>query len=91
MIISAKFASVCPCCSVRIVPGTKVEWSKGAKAKHVDCGAAPVATTAPVSRPRQDLSRLDDLDLADRGLVRVSGPRGTYIRRATKWELQDMY
>lgn len=45
MIISAKFASVCPSCSARIVPGTKVEWSKGAKAKHVVCGStAPVAT-----------------------------------------------
>ena len=29
MIITAKFASVCPCCSQRIVPGSKIEWSKG--------------------------------------------------------------
>jgi hypothetical protein len=43
MIISAKFASVCPCCNARIVPGTKVEWTKGSKARHVTC--QPVSTT----------------------------------------------
>lgn len=49
MTITAKFASVCPCCSMRIQPGAKVEWSKGSPAKHVKCpsaGSAPVAATA---------------------------------------------
>ena len=32
MIITAKFASVCPCCNSRIVPGSNVEWSKGSPA-----------------------------------------------------------
>lgn len=51
MIITAKFASVCPCCSVRIDVGSKVEWSKGAKAVHVACAgkAAPVVTREPIS------------------------------------------
>ena len=49
MTITAKFASVCPCCGARIVPGTKVEWSKGSPAKHVGCVGKPV--TATVSRP----------------------------------------
>jgi len=40
MIITAKFASVCPCCSGRITPGAKVEWNKGSKASHVACGTA---------------------------------------------------
>lgn len=41
MIITAKFSSVCPCCSVRIVAGTEVEWSKGEKARHVACRSSP--------------------------------------------------
>ncbi len=50
MIIAAKFASVCPCCSARIEVGSKVEWSKGSKARHVACEAsAPVSATATVS------------------------------------------
>ena len=39
MVITAKFASVCPCCSNRITPGIKVEWSKGSEARHVSCVA----------------------------------------------------
>ena len=53
MIISAKFASVCPCCSSRIAVGSKIEWSKGSKAVHVGCAGKPAAagTTVTVSRP----------------------------------------
>jgi hypothetical protein len=49
MIITAKFASVCPTCSSRIAIGEKVEWSKGSKAAHVACGASG-SRTAPASR-----------------------------------------
>ena len=49
MTITAKFASVCPCCGARIVPGAKVEWSKGSPAKHISCVGKPVTATA--SRP----------------------------------------
>lgn len=42
MVITAKFASVCPCCNARIEVGSKVEWTKGSKARHVACtGPAP--------------------------------------------------
>ena len=44
MIIAAKFASLCPCCSQRIVPGSKVEWSKGSPAKHMACSGAVAST-----------------------------------------------
>lgn len=50
MIITAKFASVCPCCSSRIDVGSRVEWSKGEKARHVACSTAPgarVVASAP--------------------------------------------
>jgi hypothetical protein len=40
MIITAKFASVCPCCNSRIVPGSKVEWTKGSPARHTACAGA---------------------------------------------------
>lgn len=46
MIITAKFASACPCCSSRIQPGSKVEWSKGSKAMHLGCASDPGAKTA---------------------------------------------
>ena len=50
MVITAKFASTCPKCSKPIAIGSKVEWAKGEKAKHVDCGAAaPSAGPSVVS------------------------------------------
>lgn len=61
MIITAKFASVCPCCNARIAVGSKVEWSKGSKACHVACAGKPaVASTARSSSRgsyRQPLGR----------------------------------
>ncbi|MBA3844554.1 MAG: hypothetical protein H0X39_18390 [Actinobacteria bacterium] len=49
MIITAKFASVCPCCSVRIAVGSQVEWIKGEKARHAACAA----TAQPAAQPAQ--------------------------------------
>jgi len=46
MTITAKFASICPCCNGHITPGTKVEWSKGSKARHVACTSASTMPTA---------------------------------------------
>jgi hypothetical protein len=50
MVITAKFASVCPACNARIEVGSKVEWSKGEKARHVSCGGSSAAA-APSSSP----------------------------------------
>lgn len=55
MIITAKFSSVCPKCSGRISVGSKVEWNKGEKASHVDCGAAK-PTVAKVRQPGESAS-----------------------------------
>lgn len=53
MIITAKFASVCPGCSRRILVGEKVEWSRGSRACHAACAGQPVATVvAPSGRSR---------------------------------------
>lgn len=49
MIITAKFASSCPCCSARILVGSKVEWTKGEKARHVACAGSSVP--ARTARP----------------------------------------
>jgi hypothetical protein len=50
MVITAKFASVCPCCGMRVEVGSSVEWSKGEKARHVKCSPTSAPTSAPVSR-----------------------------------------
>lgn len=46
MIITAKFSSTCPKCGQYIDVGSKVEWSKGAKAVHVKCPTG-VASSSP--------------------------------------------
>jgi hypothetical protein len=53
MIITAKFASTCPCCSKPIAVGSKVNWSKGTKASHVSCGASSVASAPVASSTRR--------------------------------------
>lgn len=57
MVITAKFASVCPSCNNRIAVGSKVEWTKGEKAKHVSC---PQTSSAPVAKTERQ-PRLPDL------------------------------
>jgi hypothetical protein len=56
MTITAKFPGTCPACGCAISPGTKVEWSRGSKARHVTCGAS-VSSAAPTparsTRPRR--------------------------------------
>lgn len=58
MTITAKFASTCPCCQQRIVPGVRVEWTRGQPARHLECAASP-ATARPAT---------------DRALVRGTRP-----------------
>lgn len=53
MIITAKFASVCPCCSVRINVGDRIEWSKGSAARHPACKGKTVQQTAPRQSRRE--------------------------------------
>ena len=52
MTITAKFASICPCCNVRIVPGSAVEWSKGSSARHVTCASSSSTRSAPAYMAR---------------------------------------
>ena len=70
MTITAKFASICPKCSVSIIAGDRVNWTPGSMATHVVCPAIrnegdcehPVfhkwdckcARRQPVARPQDD-------------------------------------
>ena len=57
MIITAKFASTCPCCSLPVAVGAQVEWSKGSKAVHVACSGKPSAqATSPRSAYRRGVA-----------------------------------
>jgi len=40
MVITAKYPGRCACCSQPIAAGAKIEWSKGAPARHQACAAA---------------------------------------------------
>lgn len=59
MIITAKFAGTCPCCSGVITVGSKVEWSKGAKAVHAACAGKSAGPTVAKtsSNPRRSYAR----------------------------------
>lgn len=37
MQITAKFSSICPCCNQPLEAGSKVEWQKGQRARHIAC------------------------------------------------------
>jgi hypothetical protein len=45
MTITAKIASVCPSCNLRIQPGTSVDWNPGQKARHITCPVHPADWT----------------------------------------------
>jgi hypothetical protein len=52
MVITAKFAGRCGCCGQSIAAGSKIEWSKGAPAKHAACASGPATAAATVSDRR---------------------------------------
>ncbi len=55
MTITAKFAATCPTCHKAINVGSKIEWSKGARARHASCATPTVASSlgsTPGSRRR---------------------------------------
>ena len=72
MIITAKYASTCPCCRQSIQVGSKVEWSKGSPARHTSCGSTPAAqiTAAPARRSH----------------ARRSPDGERYVKRGCCWE-----
>lgn len=50
MIITSKFQSVCPSCEVVIERGERVQWFRGAAARHEVCPSQKTAASAPVAR-----------------------------------------
>lgn len=76
MIITAKFASVCPSCAGRIEAGSKVEWVKGEKARHVKCPAAGTAARAtPPRAPRAPRGPRYPESAPEAGAHEISGRR----------------
>ncbi len=53
MIITAKFAGRCACCSQPIAVGSKIEWSKGAPAQHEACAGTVTTVASRVRAPRR--------------------------------------
>lgn len=93
MTITAKFASICPGCSKPIRPGDKVEWERGAKAKHSSCaggGEPPTAGSSPAAPGPRSLSVSQDGrrcyitgdTMAVRGLLRDGGCHWDAERKA---------
>ena len=78
MIITAKYASTCSCCRAPIAVGTRIEWAKGAPAKHVECAPqrSAVAAVAAVHGAR-----------GHRGRKRECEECGEYAEPGTRcWE-----
>ena len=72
MVITAKFASSCPCCRQPIQVGSKIEWSKGSPARHIACGSAPGAQIVVRS--------------ATRSFARRSSSGDRYVKTGRCWE-----
>jgi len=49
MTITAKYPGKCACCGLPISVGSKIEWSKGAAARHVACGPVSAVPARRVS------------------------------------------
>lgn len=49
MVITAKYAATCPACRGSILPGERVEWSKGSPARHTACVAGAASAPAPAA------------------------------------------
>lgn len=73
------------------IPGAKYDQRRKAwtvPAEHAD-RAKQIVAAAPKTDTQAELLKLSDAELAERGLVRTSGPRGPYVRRGTPEELND--
>ncbi len=51
MTITAKYAATCSACRRPILPGQRIEWSKGQPVRHTTCGTAD-STSAPARNRR---------------------------------------
>lgn len=77
MIITAKYASMCPQCRARIAVGSKVQWSKGHPAEHVECVSGPRAVVAS-SSGRSHRESLDRRQARRHGWDGIEGSSSYY-------------
>lgn len=57
MVITAKYASTCPDCGNTIREGSKVQWERGQKARHVSCPNGGTGDAAPQGRGRKSWAK----------------------------------
>lgn len=55
MIIVARYDSECPICRLLIKAGSKVEWQKGSKARHLSCLPKPPKLSTCPNHPHVEL------------------------------------
>lgn len=92
MIITAKFASTCPQCTMPIPVGAQVEWERGAKARHAVCPGIHADGAQQTEAPQQprviELAKdgrryyITGDTMAVRGLLRGAGCHWDPERRA---------
>ena len=51
MTITAKFAGRCATCGQTVLPGERIEWSRGTPVRHTQCPTGHVHAAAPRPRP----------------------------------------
>jgi len=80
--MTAKYAGTCTACKAPIARGQRIEWRRGAGARHVDC-AKPGAPTGPTMWSGGRLVELPPLDRACKhcGSAMVWGALGFAICR----------
>jgi predicted nucleic acid-binding Zn ribbon protein len=83
MTITAKFPSICPVCGGAISPGQQVEWERGQKARHTDCGAAASAPAAPAAPRAITVERVGRRSYFRGDTLRV---RGMLRARGAHWD-----
>lgn len=93
MTIVAKYASVCPDCGKTISPGQQVEWERGRKARHTNCGAVGQAPSAASTSRTITLTRdgrrtyIGGDTMAVRGVLKDGGCHWDADRKA--WWIGD--
>ena len=78
MSMVAKFPGVCTACGGKFSAGTRIEWSKGAGARHVGCSAAKTASAASSAQtggPRRREARVPKPTEAERIVYRKSNDK----------------
>ena len=88
MTIIAKFPGTCSACGAQIQPGQQIEWERGKRPRHTDCGAAQQAPAAPAQAAERQ-EKAPGLDAVVAGRATYRGKTyylaGREIRSGRHW------